>query len=328
MHLQKQQQQQQQHTISFSPPLPCCFLAPLTRFHCAQCCTSGIPKLAVLPDPVCAHASRSRPASATGTAAAWMGVGAVKSRSAMACCRARSRFMSANDSMGGMAKALPALPLLLSTTVILSRCRMSSTCSAVSASTRADGAHGVGRGPPGAAESMDHERRIVDEGVGFGADADADGGGEEEEEEEGGEEDAAADALLRKCGGTYGIPSLSYTTSAPLGPDSTTMTAAAASADQPMMSSSRSAPTAAAFCVRAAAKHARSQSAFSLSLSLPRSLALPPDQQPTRLDGSSKALIALRSTQSQAKQCKWGKGGKGVLLLSSPLLSSPPRRGC
>jgi hypothetical protein len=43
----------------------------------ASRCKSGRVKPAVLPVPVCAAPSRSRPASTTGIACAWMGVGVV-----------------------------------------------------------------------------------------------------------------------------------------------------------------------------------------------------------------------------------------------------------
>ena len=42
---------------------------------CASVATTGTRKAAVLPDPVCAQHIRSLPASASGTACFWMGVG-------------------------------------------------------------------------------------------------------------------------------------------------------------------------------------------------------------------------------------------------------------
>jgi hypothetical protein len=43
----------------------------------ASSCSIGKVKPAVLPVPVCAAASKSRPARTTGMACAWMGVGTV-----------------------------------------------------------------------------------------------------------------------------------------------------------------------------------------------------------------------------------------------------------
>jgi hypothetical protein len=50
-------------TSSSTPP---CFVIPFI---------AGSPKAAVLPVPVCAWATRSRPARATGIACSWMGLG-------------------------------------------------------------------------------------------------------------------------------------------------------------------------------------------------------------------------------------------------------------
>ena len=63
--------------------------------------SSGRPKARVLPDPVCARPSTSRPASASGRARAWMAKGALMPCSASAATRGPGRPSSAKVAAAG-----------------------------------------------------------------------------------------------------------------------------------------------------------------------------------------------------------------------------------
>mmetsp|Transcript_36232 Transcript_36232/g.80627 ORF Transcript_36232/g.80627 Transcript_36232/m.80627 type:complete len:264 (-) Transcript_36232:273-1064(-) len=112
---------------------------------CRQCCTMGMEKEAVLPEPVSAQPRMSWPHKAIGMPCAWMGVGVSYLWWRMSAMMLSCKFISVKDSIGDGFSWPGGV-----CTVTFRRCLISCFCSSVSAKTRSEGFHGAKTASTGA----------------------------------------------------------------------------------------------------------------------------------------------------------------------------------